>query len=154
MAPIVEGYSDVAPRAVGGQGRPDPQAVAGTVRHISGVVNTVAVDDLTGSSYYLAAVPSDAYMKPGTFFDVAAWPFAQVRIGTQADIDALVTVAQSAGDIVTPFAVGDPNANVPLWQVLGLAQNPGGEIVLYAHAIGDATGAGSMRFGIEYVHRT
>jgi len=51
-----------------------------------------------------------------------------------------------------PIAQGDANHGLRLWEVLGLAASPGGNIALYAHAEANATGAGSMPFRIAYLY--
>lgn len=109
---------------------------------------TNAADDLSGSKYKLATVPAFGIPDLKTLFDVELWGFAAIRVGTFDDVDALVAVLKSAGNTVTPFAFGDANHGLRWWQVLGLPDYPGGTIDLYAHAIANATGAGSMKFTI------
>jgi len=84
---------------------------------------------------------------------VSGWGFAAVRIGTKTDVDALVAVVTSAAAVVNPVAIGDAKHGVPLWQVLGLAADPGGNIGLWAHAIANATGAGSLKGKFAYRYR-
>ena len=88
-----------------------------------------------------------------TAFDVENWGFAAIRIGTVDDVDALAAVLKSAGNTVSPIAFGDANHGKALWEVVGLAADPGGLIGIYAHAIAAATGAGSMPFRFEYFAR-
>ncbi|WP_284262471.1 hypothetical protein [Roseicyclus amphidinii] len=149
--PVVKKHSNLVPRALGGAAHPDPHAVAGTLRIATGTV-TNAADDSNLSSYRLVDLPSSCYLHPDTFFDVQNWGFAAIRIGTETDVDALVSVLKSAGNQVDPIAKGDANHGKPLWQVLGLAADPGGHIALYAHAIANATGAGEMPFQVHYIH--
>ncbi len=112
---------------------------------------THAADALNTSKYLLARIPSHALIHEDTRFDVENYSFAAVRIGTHDDVDALVSVLQSAGNTVQPVTFGDANHGKELWEILGLAANPGGDIALYAHAIADATGAGSMPFQIVWI---
>lgn len=149
---IVSGASNVSPRARGGAGHADPQAIAGIMRVVTGRV-TNAADDSSGSKYHLCDLPSDCYLDPGTLFDVENTGFATINIGTETDIDALITVLKSAGNTVTPVAFGDADHGVELWQALGLAANPGGFIGLWLHASGNATGAGTTLFTVKYIHR-
>lgn len=107
-----------------------------------------AAGELTGSRYKLATVPAFGIPDLRTQFQVQLWGFADIRIGTFGDNDALVSVARSAGNVVTPFAFGAASHALRWWQVLGLPDYPGGTIDLYAHAIATATGAGTMRFTI------
>lgn len=144
---VVTGASDLFPTDPLDQ--PMPTRRAGVRRAvISSVAN--AGTDSNGSMYKLASLPSHVILAPGTLFDVEAWGFAQVVIGTKDDTDALLDVARSAATTQSPIAWGDANHGLELWQVLGLASDPGGDIDLYAHAEADATGAGSMPFVIEY----
>lgn len=112
-----------------------------------------AADDLSGSTFHLVDLPADCILDSRTAFDVENWGFATVSIGTQTDVDALVSVLKSAGNTVSPIAFGDANHGKALWEVLGLAASPGGMIGLYAHAVANATGAGSMPFEVHYRFR-
>lgn len=128
----------------------DSKRVRGRIKVAVGSVSNAA-DDSSGSTYLLARIPSHAIMLPRTQFDVENTGFAAIRIGTLTDVDALVAVLKSAGNTVTPFAFGDANHGKELWEVLGLAADPGGMIGIYQHAIAGATGAGSMPFIFEWV---
>ena len=112
-----------------------------------------AADDLSGSTFLLCKLPSEAIIDSRTAFQVQNWGFAQVNIGTETDIDALGTVAKSTGNVYSPVAFGDAKHGLPLWEILGLAKDPGGEVYLYAHASANATGAGSMKGEIHYRFR-
>lgn len=112
-----------------------------------------AADDSSGSTFLLAKLPSEAILDSKTAFQVQSWGFATVNIGTADDIDALGTVLKSAGNVYSPVAFGDARHGQPLWEALGLAANPGGEIALYAHASGNATAAGSMKGEFHYRFR-
>jgi hypothetical protein len=131
---------------------PDPSIARGRPIIAIGTVAN-ASDDSSGSTYHLIDLPSDCLLDIGTAFDVENWGFAAIRIGTKDDVDALVSVAKSAGNTVTPNAFGDANHGKQLWEQLGLAADPGGMISIYAHAIAGATGAGSMPFRFAYLFR-
>jgi hypothetical protein len=109
-----------------------------------------AADDSSESSFHLADLPSDCVLDVSTAFQVENWGFAAIRIGTRSDVDALAAVLKSAGNVVAPVGQFETR---PLWQHLGLAADPGGTIGIYAHAIANATGAGSMLFRIAYRYR-
>lgn len=130
---------------------PDPVQARGRLIVATGTVANAA-DDSNTSAYHLVDLPSDCILMPGTFFDVAADGFAQIVIGTKTDTDALVDQTKVTENIVKPIAEGDPNHNKRLWEVLGLAADPGGMIALWKHAEADAAGAGSMPFAIHYLH--
>jgi len=151
--PVVTKASNVSTRARGSAGYADPQATAGLLRIITGTVLN-ASDDSNGSKFHLCDLPSDCYLDEGTLFDVENLGFATVNLGTETDIDALITIAKSSGNTVTPVAFGDAKHGKELWEVLGLSANPGGFIGLWLHASGNATGAGNMPFRIKYVHRS
>lgn len=147
---IVNAKSDLFRDELTGGDYPDYSRVAGRVHFAQGTITNAATDS-SGSTYKLCAVPANAILNWETFFDVENWGFAAVRIGTLTDVDALVSALVSAATSQSPIVKGDANHGKALWEVLGLAENPGGEIMLYAHAIADATGAGSMPFIIAWV---
>jgi hypothetical protein len=127
----------------------DPARQRGRMVVAAGVV-TNAADDSENSSYYLCDLPSDCIPDVSTAFQVQNWGFAAIRIGTRSDVDALAAVLKSAGNVVSPVGQFEDR---PLWQVLGLAADPGGNIGLFAHAIAGATGAGTMLFRVAYRYR-
>lgn len=131
---------------------PKPELARGRPIIAQGVVAN-GVGELTGSKYLIAELPSDAILLPATFFKVDTWGFADIRIGTFTDPVALVNQLRSAAAVVSPIANGDARHGQPLWQALGLAADPGGNIGLYYHAIATATGAGTSRFAVHYAHR-
>lgn len=130
----------------------DPAKARGRPIVIAGDIANTATDN-NGSRYLLAMLPSAAILDARTAFQVQNWGFATVSIGTRTDVDALVQVLKSAGNVVSPVVQFDAKHGLPLWQVLGLAADPGADIGIYAHAIADATGAGSMKFEIHYRFR-
>lgn len=137
-------------RADGAPYAPDPHKARGRPVYATGTVAN-ASDDSSGSTYLLADIPSTALLHEDTFFDVEAWGFAQVVIGVTGDTDALVDQTKATENIVTPIAAGDANHGKALWEVLGMAADPGGNIRLIASAEAGATGAGSMPFRIAYL---
>lgn len=151
--PIVNTKSDLIADYLAGQPAAEPELARGRPIVATGTVANAA-DDLNGSKYHLADLPADCLLDPRTAFDVENWGFAAIRIGTETDVDALSAVLKSAGNTVSPVAFGDANHGKRLWEVLGLAEAPAnGMIGIYAHAIADATGAGSMPFAIHYIFR-
>lgn len=135
----------------------DQTSVAPDTHQLEGIMRTArftvanAATDSALSKYLLARVPSDAIMDETTQFQVQNWGFAQIQIGTKSNPTALVNVLKSAGNVVTPFAFGDANHAKRLWEVLGLAKDPGGTIELFAHALAGATGAGSMKGRVAWM---
>lgn len=118
-------------------------------------VDTVAnlASDNSGSKYLIGMFPSECILTHDTIFKVDGWGYAAIRVGTFTDPAALVSVLKSAGATVKPIAQCDARHGKPLWQQLGLAADPGGEIGLYIHGIADATGAGTMLYEIHYLAR-
>ena len=132
---------------------PDPARARGRPIVAAGSVANGASDS-SGSTYHLADLPSDCILDSATGFQVENWGFAAIRLGTRSDVDALASVLKSAGTVVSPIVkYAAASHGKPLWEVLGLADDPGGTIGIYAHAIADATGAGSMAFEIHYRYR-
>lgn len=129
---------------------PDPVQARGRLVIATGTVTNLATDS-TLSQYHLVDLPSSCILHPDTFFDVENDGFAQIVIGTESDTDALVDVLKSAGNTISPVAKGDANHSKRLWEVLGLAADPGGNIGIWKHAEAAATAAGSMPFQIHYI---
>lgn len=127
----------------------DPAKADGVMRVIALTVANLATDS-SGSKYLLCTLPSCAVLDSNTAFKVDGWGFADIRLGTATDNDALASVAKSAGATVSPITKFGANHGKPLWKVLGLAADPGGNIDIYAHAIANATGAGSMLAEVHY----
>lgn len=127
---------------------PSEQRLNGVLRVAAGTV-AAAASDSAGSKYLLARVPSDAILDDSTAFAHAAWAFAQVQIGTKSNPTALANVARGA-TVLNPNAFGDANHGKMLWEQLGLAKDPGGQIDLWAHAAAGATAAGTMKYRIAY----
>lgn len=148
---VVSGASDLIPQPYDDTFTPaDPHEITGKLRLATGYV-TCASTDSSGSMYELARIPSHAFLHEDTFFDVENWGFAQIVIGTQTDTDALVDQTLATENTVTPIAVGDANHGNHLWEVLGMAADPGGLISLFIHAEAGATGDGNMPFRIAYI---
>lgn len=131
---------------------PDPELARGRPIMATGSVENGSSDSSL-STYKLASLPSNCILGDRTKFDVENWGFATVNIGTLTDVDALITIAKSSGNTVTPVVFGDAKHGKRLWEVLGLASDPGGVIDIYAHASAGATGAGAMPFQFEYFWR-
>lgn len=104
---------------------------------------TNAASDSNGSSYLLARLPSYAVLDAMTTIKADGWGFATVYIGIQGDTDALFTANRNAAHV--PITRNGALHGLPLWQALGLAADPGGEIELYAFASADAAAAGVMK---------
>jgi hypothetical protein len=130
----------------------DPALARGRLVVITGV-RTNAATDSSGSKYFLASVPSDAYLDNLTEFHVANDGYAAIRIGTVAVVDALVSQTKATENIIRPVVTGNAKWNKPLWELLGFSADPGGVIGLWKHAIADATGAGTFNFRIAYLTR-
>ena len=130
---------------------PDPAQARGRVIKATGTA-TNAADDLATSTFHLMDLPSDCILDADTFFKVDNWGFAQVVIGTKTDTTALVNQTTITEAIVTPIAQGDANHGKRLWEVLGMASDPGGNIGIYAHAAANATAVGTMLFQAAYLY--
>lgn len=112
---------------------------------------TNAATDNTGSKYLIGMFPSECILGKDTFFKVDTWGFADIRIGTFTDPAALVSQTRATAAIVSPIAQADARHGLPLWQQLGMAADPGGEIGLYMHgSVANATGAGTSKYEVHY----
>lgn len=148
---VVSGKSNLIPDPTSASYVPvDPQLARGRVVVATGLVANLSTDSNT-SKYHLVDLPSNCILLPATFFDVAGDGFAQIVIGTETDTDALVDQTKATENIVHPIAEGDANHGKYLWEVLGLAADPGGTIALWKHAEANAAGAGNMPFAIHYL---
>lgn len=148
---VVSGKSDLIHDPLDSSSTPpDPQQARGRPIHVIGTLTNAATDSNL-SKYHLADLPATCILTEDTFFDVAADGFAQIVIGTEDDTDALVDQTKATGNTVTPIAVGDAFHGKQLWEVLGLAANPGGMISIWKHAEANAVGAGSMPFRFVYL---
>jgi len=129
---------------------PDALLVKGRTKTATGTITNGAADSNT-SKYLLVELPSHVLIDPNTEFKVSGWGFADLRIGTKDDVTAfvnLLTAAAATQPMVTKF---DANHGKALWEVAGLAEDPGGVIGIYAHAVAAAAGAGTMPFVITYI---
>lgn len=147
---VVEVLSDLFRDPKLGEARVDPIMKHGRSHHSMGTA-TNAADDESGSSYRLVDLPSHCVIHPDTIFDVENWGFATVNLGTKDDTTALGTVARSAAATYQPVEFGDANHTKRLWEVLGLSEDPGGLIGIYAHGSANADAAGDMPFHIETI---
>jgi len=128
---------------------PDTMLIRGQNRIVT-LTATNAASDNAGSRYKLCAIPSNALMDETTAFQVQNWGYATVQVGTQANPTSLLNVAKSAAAVQTPFVFGDANHGKRLWEILGLAADPGGEIMLWATGPADATAAGTIKAKVVY----
>ncbi len=142
--PVVNGKSDLFGADVDpARARGEPVVIALTC--------TNAASDSSGSKYLLCRIPAEAILDARTDIKADTWGFATLSIGTFDDVDALVSAARAASH--KPITVNDAKHGLPLWEQLGLAANPGGDIALYAHGTANATGAGSLKAEFHYRYR-
>ena len=129
---------------------PDALLVKGRTKTATGTLTNSAADSNL-SKYLLAELPSHVILDPNSAVKVDGWGFVDLRIGTFDDVTAFINVLVAAATtqpFVTKF---DANHGKALWEVAGLAADPGGVIGIYAHAVAGATGAGTMPFVLEYI---
>jgi hypothetical protein len=152
--PVVQVRSDLfRTQPLLGQATPDPARARGRPVVAQFTVTNLSTDE-TGSTYLLAELPSDCILAPPTFFKVDGWGFATINIGTRAAPTALVNVARSAGAYVRPIVEGAAASHGRyLWELLGMAADPGGTIGIFARGPANATGAGTMTGELNYRYR-
>ena len=148
---VVNLNSDIYRDELAGGQVPDAAKANARLFTITGTVSNGATDS-QGSTYKLCELPSNCLLDESTAFDVQNDGYAQIEIGTLTDPTALVNVAKAAGNPVNPKGFGDANHGKALWEMLGLAADPGGMIAIYKHgAAAGAAAAGSMPFRISYL---
>jgi hypothetical protein len=145
--PVVEKTSDLINNMRLQEVPPDPARARGR-QVVANFTVFNASDDFLGSKYLLVRLPSFVILDGRTAFKADTWGFATVQIGTRTNPTALLNAARLA--LHQPINFGDGRHGQSLWQVLGMAADPGGEIELFANAAANATGAGSMRGEIHY----
>jgi hypothetical protein len=149
---VVKGRSDLLPTTTAVV--PDPARRDGRLHCAVGTVTNAATDS-SGSMYHLFDIPADAIFEQGTRLKVDGWGFAAIRIGTRTDVDALVSQTKATEAVIDPIEFGDAKHGLPVWEALGLTGAPESNVIgIFAHAIADATGAGSMKFDFRYLHHS
>lgn len=148
--------ANVAPLAVFAEG------------HLHTIVSTIAVGaaDSATSKYYIGRIPSSAVLDPASLaygggvvgltsvsvgFDASPLPAGLIA---WAASPALLVSAQdwhlaASFSLVQNVAVG--NYGKRAWELLGLAQDPGGFIDVFATNVSGAGGAGTLQFFLKYL---
>jgi len=147
--PIVNLKSDLYRDEQAGGRVPDALLVKGRMKTATGTLTNGATD-LNTSMYLMAELPSHVIIDPDTEFKVSGWGYVDLRIGTKTDVTAFVNLLVAAATTQPMVVKFDANHGKALWEVAGLAEDPGGVIGIYAHAVANATGAGTMPFVIKY----
>lgn len=125
----------------------------GHIQRIAGTVSCEATDE-TGSMYLLCTVPASAIMLPESAIKTTAWGFAQAVIGVEGDTDALLDVTKATGGATgnNPITIFGANWNVPIWQQLGMTEDPGNSVDIYVFTEADATIAGQIDFDLQFAN--
>lgn len=143
----------VTQKSPNAQNNVDPAKAKGRMFVAADTITNAATDN-TGSKYLIGLFPSECILDSKTYFNVTNWGYADIRIGTFSDPAALVSQTKATSNNISPIAQGDARHAKPLWQQLGMAADPGGEIGLWAHgSVANAVAAGSMLAEIHYRHR-
>lgn len=133
------------------QGPSGASAKGKTIR-VAGTVDCAA-EDSNGSTYDIVEIPSSYILLPGSAMHTTAWGFAQAVFGADGVTDALLDVTKATGGatgngLVTIF---DAKWNKPIWQQLGLAEDPG-VVTLKVFAEADATIDGQIKFDLQFAN--
>lgn len=147
--PVVTLKSDLYRAEQAGGAVPDALKVRGYVRRATGLIANAATDS-AASVYRLIRLRSDVILGTGTVFANNAWGFAVTQVGVAGTPAALFTKTTSATTTESPITPAKAVAG-RLWQQLGLAADPKGEIELVATAAAAATAAGSLAYVIEWI---
>ena len=140
--------------AAGAYAAPFASARDGRIHRTAGRVSALSTDN-NGSRFLIAQIPTSAIILPQSFIRTDNWAFAQAVIGTIAVPTGLLNVARATGG-----ATGNALSTIfgakwaqPAWQQAGLAAAPAVPLLdIFAHAIADATGAGTIDFDIWYAN--
>lgn len=126
----------------------------GRVRSLHDTVEITAGDSI-GSTYYLAKLPSNCRIEPGSkiYFD-AIGTGATLDIGDANSVDALATDIDiaAAGSANVLEAVDIADYGKYLWELLGYEKDPGGQIDLtFTLAGAAATNSGTLTLALLYI---
>lgn len=125
----------------------------GLITRMAGTVACLATDE-TGSEFSLVTVPASAILLPASAIKTTAWGFAQAVIGVDGDTTALLNVTKATGGATgnTPITLFDANWNKPIWQQLGMAEDPANPITLKVFTVADATIDGQIDFDLQFAN--
>jgi len=147
----------------------------GILRHIAGSVTAVAADSID-TTYQFVRIPANAKVKH-LYFESAAQTAGKVDLGVYfatdgnlqkptsllaanaVDQDFFATAIDCASAVARADQVNESGTNTaakrnqPLWQAVGLTQDPGGYFDIVATVVTTAitTGTGIMTVECEYV---
>lgn len=137
----------------GRQHGPDYHQARGVKMYTEGSIANAA-DDSDTSTYTLVELPSNAILDPESTIDLQSWGFGVANIGIDSDHDALLAVADTTvlADVSTFTDLGlfGTKWNKPLWEQVGLSEDPGGTIPIRIFTAAGAAGAGSATFRIVW----
>ena len=152
--PVVQVRSDLfRTQPMLGQATPDPARARGRPIVAQFTVTNLSTDE-TGSQYLLAELPTDCILAATTWFKVDGWGFATVQIGTRTAPTAIGTVPRATAPYFRPIVEGAALTHGRyLWEILGLAADPGGLIGIFARGPANATVAGVMTGELNYRYR-
>lgn len=133
------------------RGTPDYRKTRAGVHVTQGTITNAAGDE-SGSKYRIAKLPSSVILLPESVIDLQSWGFVIAKIGLDADTDALLSVADTTAlsDVSSPIAHGDSRWGKELWEQLGLAEDPAGDLEISIHTEANAAGAGTATFALYW----
>jgi hypothetical protein len=128
----------------------------GRVRHAMAKFSLAAAACDAGAKFYIASIPSNAVLKYsssayfGAFTTAADWDVGDADTANALS-DALDFTSAGISTILADVATADLGKE--LWELLGLAADPGGDIDLIATCNTASTHSGSLAlvFEIDYV---
>lgn len=114
----------------------------------------IANGDSTNSVLHFGAVPSTARLAPnGLLLTTAITSLTDFDLGMAGAIDKLVdgqSLASASRTLSAVSAVAIADFAKPLWQVLGLAADPGGDIDIIGTLKADAGANGTLGLWLPY----
>jgi len=136
--------------------KPVSAALAGGASNIQRQLDDVAIanGDSANSTALMAIVPSKAIMLPESkIYHSAITGLNDLDFGDATNPDGLVDGIScvSAGSDSAIKAVAFTDYDKPLWELLGMASDPGGDIELFVTLNAAATTGGTIAVDLRYI---
>jgi len=150
---IVTKKSSVYGSNAAGYTAPNSSSRAGRITRVAGTVTCAATDNAK-STYLVCDVPSSAILLPESAIKTTGWGFAQAIVGVAAAATGLLNVTKATGGATgnKPITIFGAKWNKPIWQQLGLAEDPKMPLTLIVSTTTDATGAGQIDFDLVFAN--
>lgn len=135
-----------------GPGVPDKSAkhMRGTTRCAHGTVTSVTGDE-AASVYELVRIPSNAILTHNTVIDGQLLGLTAFDLGSEAQPVGLLDINSTPVAVSRPIAELGAKHGMELWEQLGYAADPGGEIAIVLIPRATVSAGGAAPFFFEWV---